>query len=59
MRFSVYDNSGDEISLSREGNVVQLVATEGNRSVTLVFDEDGFKQLRRAVGYVWNERDGG
>ena len=59
MKFSVYDNAGDELSLIREGDEVTLIASEDSRDVTLVFDEEGFKQLCRAVGYVWSERDNG
>ena len=59
MKFSVYDRTGDEISLIREGDEVTLIAVENDRSVTLAFGEEEFKQFRRAVGYAWNERDNG
>ena len=59
MRFSVYDNEGDELSLFNESGTVSLHVSDGNRSVEHTYDKEAFRQLRRAVGYIWEELERG
>lgn len=55
MRFSVYDNGGDELSLWNDDGTVTLTVTDGYNSIDHAYDKEAFKQLRRAVGYIWEE----
>ncbi|MFA5387833.1 MAG: hypothetical protein WC322_05645 [Candidatus Paceibacterota bacterium] len=60
MKYSVSDGDGDTLTLEKDflDDEVTVVVTESGRTATLLFTKDEFKQLRRAVGYVWTELEG-
>ena len=58
MRYEVFDSAGGSVSLEVNGEMVELKADD-SQAVLLTFTKDQFKQLRRAIGYVWVEVTGG
>ena len=57
MRYEVFDSAGGSVSLEVNGEMVELKADD-SQAVLLTFTKDQFKQLRRAVGYLWTELEG-
>lgn len=58
MKYSVSDNDGDTITLEMQDDDVLIEMEEGGTSRRLLMTKDQFKQLRRAIGYVWTELEG-
>ena len=58
MRYSVFTGMGDVISVEPEGlESVGITVEDGAQSISHIIDKETFKELRKAIGYVWADLD--